>query len=66
MTDPDARWAGAAGIFNAGVVLAAAELDDVQVALERLLEPYVNRAADDVPADARRVRVLAYFLPGPA
>ena len=60
------RWAGAAGLFNAGVVLAATELDEVQVELERVLEPYLNRAADDVPADARRVRVLAYFLPGPA
>jgi hypothetical protein len=59
----DARWAGAAGLFNAGVRLTAAELDDVQVELERVLEPYLNRAADDVPADARRVRLLAYFLP---
>ena len=60
------RWAGAAGLFNAGVVLTATELDEVQVELERVLEPYLNRVADDVPADARRVRVLAYFLPGPS
>jgi hypothetical protein len=60
----EARWAGAAGLFNAGVVLTAAELDDVQVELERVLEPYLSRSSDDVPVDARRVRVLAYFLPG--
>ncbi len=62
----DDAWAGAAGLFNAGVTLTAAELDAVQVELERVLEPYLNRAAEDVPADARRVRVLAYFLPDPA
>ena len=67
-TEPglDDTWAGAAGLFNAGVTLTAAELDQVQVELERVLEPYLNRSADDVPDDARRVRVLAYFLPGPA
>ena len=59
----DDAWAGAAGLFNAGVTLTAAELDDVQVELERVLEPYLNRSGADVPADARRVRVLAYFLP---
>jgi hypothetical protein len=37
----------------------------VATELERVLMPYLNRAADDVPADARRVRVLAYFLPEP-
>ena len=64
-TEPllDDAWAGSAGLFNAGVTLTAAELDDVQVELERVLMPYLNRAADDVPAEARRVRVLAYFLP---
>ena len=67
-TEPglDDTWAGASGLFNAGVTLTAAELDQVQVELERVLEPYLNRPADDVPTDARRVRVLAYFLPGPA
>jgi DNA-binding MarR family transcriptional regulator len=59
----DDAWAGAAGLFNAGVNLTAAELDDVQVELERVLTPYLNRSGADVPADARRVRVLAYFLP---
>jgi DNA-binding transcriptional ArsR family regulator len=67
-TEPglDDTWAGAAGMFNAGVTLTTAELDQVQVELERVLEPYLNRSADDVPTDARRVRVLAYFLPGRA
>ncbi len=51
-TEPllDDAWAGSAGLFNAGVTLTAAELDDVQVELERVLMPYLNRAADDVPA----------------
>ena len=59
----DDAWAGSAGLFNAGVTLTAAELDEVQVELERVLEPYLNRPASQAPPDARRVRVLAYFLP---
>ena len=52
--------------FNAGVMPTTAELDQAQVELERFLEPSLDGSADDVPADAHRVRVLAYFLPGRA
>jgi hypothetical protein len=59
----DLEWARAAGLFNAGVVLTPAELQAVQEDLERLLEPYLNRRLDDLPAAGRRVRILSYFLP---
>jgi hypothetical protein len=35
----------------------------VQEDLELLLAPYLTRSADDAPEGARRVRLLAYFLP---
>ena len=59
-------WARAAGLFNAGVTLTPGELRDIQDRLERLLEPFLNRDAADVPADARRVRILSYFMPSPS
>jgi hypothetical protein len=64
-TEPglDVEWARAAGLFNAGVRLTANELRTVQVDLETLLAPYLTRSADDAPEGARRVRLLAYFLP---
>ena len=34
-----------------------------QLDLETLLAPYLRRGADDAPDGARRVRLLAYFLP---
>ena len=60
----DDAWAGAAGLFNAGVALTSDELNRVQEELEELLLPYLNRSEADRPAAARQVRVLAYFLPG--
>lgn len=60
----DVHWARAAGLLNARPALTADELRAVQQRLEELLAPYLTRAAEDVPAEARRVRVLAYFLPG--
>ena len=59
----DVEWARAAGLFNAGVRLTSEELRAVQDELETLLAPYLTRSADDVPDGARRVRLLAYFLP---
>ncbi|HEX2304206.1 MAG TPA: hypothetical protein VHH57_11330 [Gaiella sp.] len=60
----DVDWARAAGLFNARVALTPDELRTVQEELEKLLAPYLTRAADDTPPDARNVRILAYFLPG--
>jgi DNA-binding transcriptional ArsR family regulator len=57
------EWARAAGLFNARVDLTADELRGIQVDLERLLEPFTARPAEDVPAGAAAVRILAYFLP---
>ncbi len=59
------EWVRAAGLFNARPALTAEELDRVQEQLEELVEPYLTRGASEVPANARRVRVLAYFLPEP-
>jgi len=56
-------WARAAGMFNAGVALTPAELQAVQAELEDVLTPYLTRAAEDAPPGARRVRLLAYFMP---
>jgi hypothetical protein len=64
-TEPglEVEWARAAGLFNAGIRLTAEELRTVQEDLETLLAPYLTRSADDVPDSARRVRLLAYFMP---
>ena len=62
-TEPrlDDSWAGAAGLLNAGIALTVEELTKVQEDLEVLLMPYLNR--EEPPAEARKVRLLAYFLP---
>ena len=62
-TGLDVEWVRAAGLFNAGVRLTADELRTVQEDLETLLAPYLTRSAEDAPDGARRVRLLAYFLP---
>jgi DNA-binding transcriptional ArsR family regulator len=62
-TEPELEldWARSAGLFNAGMWLTAAELRKVQEDLEVLLMPYLQRK-EPIP-HARRVRMLAYFLP---
>jgi hypothetical protein len=57
------EWVRAAGLFNAGIRLTPEELRTVQEELEALLAPYLTRSADDAPHGARRVRLLAYFMP---
>lgn len=61
----DVTWARAAGLFNARTELTREELRRLQEDLERLLEPFTNRPAEDRPADAAPVRITAYFLPEP-
>jgi DNA-binding transcriptional ArsR family regulator len=61
----DLTWARAAGLFNARIDLTPDELRRLQADLERLLEPFTNRAESDRPADASPVRITAYFLPEP-
>ena len=64
-TEPglEVEWARAAGLFNAGIRLTAEELRTVQTDLEAMLAPYLTRGTDDSPEGARRVRLLAYFMP---
>jgi DNA-binding transcriptional ArsR family regulator len=56
-------WVRAAGLFNARVTVTPDELRSIQEGLERLLEPFLTRESDDVPAEAGRVRILSYFMP---
>ena len=67
-TEPllDVTWARTTGLFNARPELAPDELRRLQEDLERLLEPFTNRPAEDRPPDAAPVRITAYFLPEPA
>ena len=62
----DVAWARAAGLFNARTELTPDELRRLQEDLERLLQPFTNRPAEDRPANAASVRITAYFLPEPA
>ena len=62
----EVEWVRAAGLLNARVTVTPDELRSIQEALERLLEPFLARAVDDVPAEAARVRILSYFMPEPA
>ena len=59
----DVTWARAAGLFNARTELTPDELRRLQEDLERLLQPFTSRPAEDRPADAAPVRITAYFLP---
>ena len=61
----DVTWARAAGLFNARIELTPNEVGRLQEDLERLLEPFTNRLADDRPEGTSPVRILAYFLPEP-
>jgi DNA-binding transcriptional ArsR family regulator len=61
--DLDLGWVRASGLFNARVALTPDELRGVQEGLERVLEPFLTREAGAAPAEARSVRILAYFLP---
>jgi DNA-binding transcriptional ArsR family regulator len=59
----DHAWARLAGVSNTGLMLTAAELEELEDEIDVLLGRYVMRPDRDVPADARRVRVLRHFLP---
>ncbi|CAN5695161.1 helix-turn-helix domain-containing protein [soil metagenome] len=54
-------WRREAGLSNTGVRLTVEELARVNAEIERVLAPYVTR--DEVPGDARVVRLLRYVLP---
>jgi DNA-binding transcriptional ArsR family regulator len=64
-TEPrlESSWRRVAGVSNTSVKLTADELRRLEDAIDELLGPYVMRPEADRPPDARRVRVLRYFLP---
>jgi hypothetical protein len=59
----DDRWFAASGMFNARVQVTSDELAAIQVGLDALLSPYLTR--EELPADVKQVRVLAYFMTQP-
>jgi DNA-binding transcriptional ArsR family regulator len=59
----DHAWARLSGVSNTGVQLTAAELEEIEQRIDELLGPYVTRPDREVPAEARRVRILRHFLP---
>ena len=67
MTDDEPQlpleWARAVGLFNARLLVTPDELQQIQEALEALLEGYLTRESGAAPAGAAHVRLLAYFMP---
>ncbi|MDR6317668.1 helix-turn-helix domain-containing protein [Actinoplanes couchii] len=61
--DLDHTWRRLSGLSNTGVRLTADEFDELQNAIDELIGAYVRRADADIPADARRVRILRQYLP---
>ena len=57
------EWARAAGLLNARVEMTPAEASGLQDELERVLEPFTSRPSGEVPAGAKPVRIMCYFLP---
>ncbi len=60
-------WRRAAGRSNTTVLVTLDELAAVEEAIEALLAPYVLRKdapPDQIPAQARAVRILRHVLPG--
>jgi DNA-binding transcriptional ArsR family regulator len=58
-------WIRAAGLLNARVAVTPDELREIQEGLERVLEPFLTREPGELPVEARRARILSYFLPEP-
>jgi hypothetical protein len=64
-TEPglDPEWNRLPGFANTLVSVTRAEAEEIGAAIEQVLAPYVRRAEDDAPADARPVRYLRMTLP---
>src|SRR3954471_7677323 len=56
-------WARVAGSLNVRLLVSPDELQQLQEALEKLLERYVTREPDVAPPSASHVRLLSYFMP---
>ncbi len=59
----DPTWDRVAGASNTGVDVTATEAADIINQIEEILVPYVNRADADLPAGARPMRFLRYYMP---
>jgi DNA-binding transcriptional ArsR family regulator len=59
-------WVRASGQLNARLALTPDELRTLQEDIEKLLAPYIVRSPGEIPMEARRVRILGYFLPATA
>jgi DNA-binding transcriptional ArsR family regulator len=59
------EWDAASFFQSRALRLTAAELDELRVAIERLLAPYRRADAENPPADALPVRVSAFGYPIP-
>lgn len=58
------RWLRVSGTSNTTVPMTREEAEEIQLAIEKLLVPYVTRRdSGDVPALARPVKLLRYWLP---
>ena len=60
------EWVTASGRWNTTIVATAAELRELDAAIERLMTPLVQRkqSSTDLPSGSREIRVLRYVLPG--
>ena len=62
----DLAWLALSGRANTTVLVTQEELERIEEAMEELLAPYVLRKdapADEVPDDARSVRIVRHILP---
>jgi hypothetical protein len=63
------EWLALSGLANTTILATREELEQVEGAMEELLAPYVlrkNAPADEVPEDARLVRIRRHVLPAAA
>jgi DNA-binding transcriptional ArsR family regulator len=56
-------WRQESGLANTRVRVTLAELRAIEAAFEDVLTPYVRRREDEMPPDARDVRMLRFLLP---
>lgn len=59
----DDVWRATSGTSNTRLLITAEELAEIEDTIDRLLGRYVTRPADSLPAGARSVRVLRFFMP---
>lgn len=60
------QWSAAVSRRSTGLVLTVSELRELDDRIEQLIAPLANRAPQDTPEQARRVRLLLHLLPAAA